>query len=249
MTKDDIETMRLTVKGEYELRSETALAGSPNLKENELRDFMAKGYASKNIVCRITLRPAKVRYDGIMKGDGNKSTFREGYWQGISINDALKAPALEENEPTPLVYDPPGGGFCWNETQIDFTDYYFVRGIDDRITISFPNSLESGDLGNAPTKALIHICSFVCPWDKCPKTEVKISNIKPLDNSDLQMSINHQKVVDYIETSKYCAFLKSDEGWEWHSNESGKYDVKVNVLPRQKQFRLTSIAVMDVNSV
>lgn len=255
ITEEELKAILQISLDEFGLRKKTALAGINGLKENKSYDsssleIMETVFRSRSSSCRISVRPAKTRYDGIMTNNGVKGSTNGGFWKGDDSKLALSRPSLPSNNPIPLMYYPTGRGVCTNNTEVDFIDVFLARGADDWLTLSFPNSLEIETYGEAPAESLIHICTLVCPWGKCPSNEVHLGHILPEKGPKVEMEINGLRVTNTTSTSNYCYFMRHENGWKWKANDNDQYGIRVRVNDQSSTvLRLTSFTAFSTDIV
>eukprot|EP00816_Leptocylindrus_hargravesii_P013840 CAMPEP_0196806634 /NCGR_PEP_ID=MMETSP1362-20130617/6546_1 /TAXON_ID=163516 /ORGANISM="Leptocylindrus danicus, Strain CCMP1856" /LENGTH=658 /DNA_ID=CAMNT_0042180211 /DNA_START=198 /DNA_END=2174 /DNA_ORIENTATION=+ len=223
----------------------------PNLKmkvDGMDSETFASLFLSRRNMCRISLRPARSRFEGILTGTGNVGNFRYGFDTGLKERDAKGAEPLEPNKPVPMVYEPTDGSACANATQIDFSDFFLVRGQDGPLSFVFPNSLELAYHGGEPIEeGFIMMCMVLCPWGKCPATDIFLDAIIPVDGNHtagLEISVNGRSVVGTKTLDQRCHFLENEHGLQWDANENGQYDMKINVRKDGMHFRFTTFTVV-----
>jgi len=220
--------------------------------ENMFR-ILGQIYSSSHSNCRVTLRPNRARYEGIMNDDNIKGNFWGGYHEGVDLESVRSRDGLPDESIFPLVRNNLSKDFCTNGTQIDFIDYWYLRGADGWLTMgSFPNESEEKAFGNAPNRGYIHACTYECEWNRCGKGEIQLKELMQSVNNTspppLDIEINGVRVSDVQESSTFCSLLGNgfgSRGLIWERDNSGKFNIRIRINDPKSYLRLTSVVVIN----
>jgi len=206
------------------------------LKANEL-------YRNKAI-CHTALLPAETRYLGILT-ESNKTGFHS-YDTGIELNSAKEQ--TPNGTELPLVYDPGTRPNCEVDLNMDFKDYWIVKGKDDWKSITVPNSaeIEAYAKDGFQPAGIVMICLMKCDWGKCPEGELQKAGFA---DGRLQFEVNGDKIVNMTGYDEWaqCSALRGEKNGHYHKpNEAGKFELKARIDDNNtKSFaRIMSVIVL-----